>query len=797
MLPARRLLSSLLVTLICVTACGEDPAPPVYAYDAATRPDGEGPGYRPPRCGGGGSGLGGSGSDAGGGSGLGGSGGSGLDCPDGGPGADDAGELDAGPPPPPPPPCNLYTFRYRGSAATVLVSGTFTAWATTEAEGALPLMRVAGTGDEWELTTLVEPPGRHLYKLIVDGTWIADPANPDSEPDGFGGQNSVLSLCGGGSLSVESHRTDAPARSFTATLRAMSAPDPASVGVTVDWRDAPGAASVEGDRVTVTVGGLADGIHDVRVTVGSETLLLKVYVNESTDWRDVTLYFAMTDRFANGDPTNDRPVAGIENPLANYMGGDFAGIAQKIDSGYFDELGVNAIWVSWPIDNPPDAWSGFVPTATGCGLSGGPGTPRRMTNFSGYHGYWPSSPDAIEEHFGTVEDLRDLVVRAHARGIRVVLDFAANHVHQSHPYYGAHRDDWFNQPADVCEVVGWDTKPEQCWFTEYLPDWDYRVPAARNTVLDDATTLVVSTGADGFRVDALKHMDMQFVRELRSRMSAAFEQTGVPFYMVGETFTGDTGLIRRYVGDDLVHGQFDFPSNLAILEGLAFDRIGLDELHRRVRGNGAAYGAGALMSTFLGNHDMARFVSNAAHDLDCGGWDIISDIAQGWRDPPSRPMNGEPYARLRMAFTYVFALPGIPLVYYGDEIGLPGAGDPDNRRMLYFDGYTRDETETLDAVRALGQARQRSEALRRGELGDALVSDATTLAFARRAGASVAVAVLNRQAGTRSVRVPVGSLGLADGTRLTSALGGPDRAVAGGQLDVMLGGFGADILLTE
>ncbi|MCC7535411.1 MAG: hypothetical protein IT379_04335 [Deltaproteobacteria bacterium] len=780
------------MTLLCVTACGDSPSEPRFAYDAAPRPDGEGPGYRPPRCGGGGSGLGGSG----GGSGLGGSGGSGLDCPDAGPGADGSLE-DAGPPPPPPPPCNEHTFRYRGTASSVLVTGTFTSWAPTEAEGALPLERVAGTGDQWELTTLVEPPGRHLYKFVVDGTFVQDTGNPEAEADGFGGFNSVLSLCGGGSLTVEEHATDSASGTFTARVRAMSSPEPASVAVTVDWRDAPGAVTVSGDVVSISVAGLADGIHDVRLTVGDETLLLKVYVNETTDWRDVTLYFAMTDRFVNGDPGNDAPVGGIENPLANYMGGDFAGITSKIEDGYFDELGVSAIWVSWPADNPGDAWPGFVPTGTGCGQSGGPGTSRRMTTFSGYHGYWPSSGTDIEEHFGTLEELRALVVAAHARGIRILLDFAVNHVHQAHPYYAEHRDDWFNQPADVCEVVGWDTKPEQCWFTEYLPDWDYRVPEARNRVLDDAVSLVVSTGADGFRVDALKHMDMQFVRDLRSRMRGAFEQTGVPFYMVGETFTGDTGLIRRYVGDDLVHGQFDFPSNLALLDALAFDRIGVDELHRRVRGHADAYGSGALMSTFLGNHDMARFVSNAAGDLDCGGWDIISDIAQGWRDPPPRPTQPAAYARLRMAFTYLFALPGIPLVYYGDEIGLPGAGDPDNRRMLYLEGLTGNEQETLDWVRALGRAREQSEALRRGDLGDALVADASTLAFARRAGSSLALAVFNRQSGARSVSVPVGALGLSDGTALRSATGGTSRTVTGGRVDVMLGGYGAEILTTD
>jgi len=120
---------------------------------------------------------------------------SGDDCWDGGPTLPE--DIDASPPdadlPDAAPPCDQHTFEYLNSDATsVWVTGSFTSWAA-EPPGALELVEVAdGT---WKLTTIVGA-GRHLYKFVIDGsTWIADPVNPETEPDGYGGQNSVIELC--------------------------------------------------------------------------------------------------------------------------------------------------------------------------------------------------------------------------------------------------------------------------------------------------------------------------------------------------------------------------------------------------------------------------------------------------------------------------------------------------------------------------------------------------------------------------------------------------------------------------
>lgn len=692
---------------------------------------------------------------------------------------------------PPPSSCNDVTFTYDApNARTVWVTGSWTNW-DANPPGAIELSQ--GVNGIWSVTTRLDA-GRHIYKLIVDGTqWQTDPNAAEREDDGFGGHNSVVEVCAGG-FALTNHTTDAQARTFTATIRYDGGEDLASAAVTLDWQPiAFGTVQVQGDSLVVAIEQLTDGIHDVRVRLGDASMLLKVYINESTDWRDTVLYFAMTDRFKNGNVTNDAPVGNVL-PLTDYMGGDFAGITDAIQDGYFDELAVNALWISWPTDNPEGGWDGYYPTGGGCH----PGqNDFAVGKFSGYHGYWPASGRDIEARFGTMDELKAMVVAAHANGIRVVLDFTANHVHTESPYYANHANDWFNQPPAMCGDGHWDDHlREECWFEPYLADWNYTRPDARRQVLDDAVWLAKETGADGFRVDALKHMEDSIVYELRSTFRRELELTGVPFYMVGETFTGDTGLINRYVGDDMVHAQFDFPANYAIRQAFAHDEIGLGELHSRVRGIKAAYGANAgLMSTFVGNHDIARFISKASGDLGCGVWSVLADRVRAFDYPPQQPTDGAPYRRLELAMTYAFTVPGVPLLYYGDEVGLAGAGDPDNRRMLPEDSALNGEqTRTRAFMARLGAARAAHQALRTGDWTDALWEDDTVLVFARHTANDKAIIVINR-GGERTISIDVSAAGLGDGDVLAGLLDGAAATVSGTSIDVTIGAMASEIFV--
>ena len=701
--------------------------------------------------------------------------------------------------PPDPGSCGEAHFSYVAAPGVVevLVSGSFNGWGDSAAT-ADALSDADGDGT-WTLTLTLEP-GTYHYKLIVDGAWITDPANPESAPDGVGGSNSVLDVpeCPDETaLLLLSYEIAGGALDADIARAAGGALAPGDLTVTVDWDPAPAGAVIASgsDAVHLALTGLPGGIHDVRVSAGGEPLLLKVYVGVSTDWRDVVIYFAMTDRFSNGDPTNDAPVPDVD-PRTNFQGGDFAGISARIEEGYFDALGVGAIWISWPVDNADGYEDGGYPDASGCGLSPKT-TPYAPMPYTAYHGYWPSNLDQIEAHFGTLGELQTLVTTAHSHGIRVLLDFTANHVHDSSALFVEHADEgWFNFPAENCEDVGWDYAPKTCWFTPYLPDLNYNHPGARKAVIDHAIAVVTKTGADGFRFDAVKHLEMSFIQALRARTKAVLELTGVPFYIVGETFTGDAGLIQSFIGEDKIHGQFDFPSNLAILKGFATQEISLAAMDAEVRGYKNTYGGGELMSTFIGNHDIARFISQADGSVTCGLWDVISNIAQGWKSPPGVPGEHTPYQQLRLALTYAYTIPGVPLVYYGDEYGMPGAGDPDNRRMMEFNDWLSDhQKDTLAFAQALGQAREAHVALRRGSWPNPIVAEPALLAYVRKADSEFAVVVLNRDPGERTVSLSIGST--ANGTTFVDALGVAGPATFDGQLTVTVPARSAAIFVKE
>ena len=131
-------------------------------------------------------------------------------------------------------------------------------------------------------------------------------------------------------------------------------------------------------------------------------------------------------------------------------------------------------------------------------------------SYSGYHGYWPDGT-GLEEHFGDEDALRALIEGAHARNMRVMVDWVANHVHEDHPWYTDHPD-WFND-AYICEededgdgVDNWTQRTETCWFASYLPDIDYTQPEPLAEQVEAAIAFADDYEIDGYRVDAVKHV---------------------------------------------------------------------------------------------------------------------------------------------------------------------------------------------------------------------------------------------------------------------------------------------------
>lgn len=427
-------------------------------------------------------------------------------------------------------------------------------------------------------------------------------------------------------------------------------------------------------------------------------------------WQDGIVYQVFTDRFLNADPSNDidnsmGSLAEVDDFRSQWQGGDFAGITAKIEDGYFESMGINALWISSPVLNSHNSQP-----------SVGMSDPRR---FSSYHSYHPIATGythledygydtAIETAFGTEAELHALVEAAHRRGIRVIPDFVANHVQIEAEMYSQHPE-WFF-PHSWCDG-NWDAGRINCWFTPDMPDFDYGAnPAAVDAVVDHALWLIQEFNFDGFRADALKHMDDVAVRAIKTAVVEEIETTvndhslslePTIFYMVGESLGG---WARYHVREDMVQGQVDEAYYEITRDALLTFSRSVRDLAVFATPNDTAYlveqptmgGAGgypgAVMGNFFGNHDQWRALTEA------GGVG-----------------NPDAYKRLRLAQTFLMTSPlNVPMLYQGDDIGTEGEQDPDNRRMQKFTELSPEEQASLDNVRIAGLTREAHPALRRG-----------------------------------------------------------------------------------
>jgi glycosidase len=331
-----------------------------------------------------------------------------------------------------------------------------------------------------------------------------------------------------------------------------------------------------------------------------------------------------------------------------------------------------------------------------------------------------------------------------------------NHVHISSPVYQQH-DDWF-WPLDnsgaycVCgDGCGWDgAEGRRCWFTDYLPDFNFNNAAARDFSVSNAIQWIQDTGIDGFRLDAVKHIEDSWILDLRSRVASEIESvTEQHFYMVGETFTGDKGTIAYYVNPvTMLDGQFDFPLRNALVSSLLIRSANMYDLESFLAGNDGYYGAG-IMSTFVGNHDVPRSIHFAQDSpIWSDAWAGGKEIA--WSNQPGLPGGMSAFERMANGFALIFTLPGVPLIYYGDEIGLPGAGDPDNRRFMQWSGYSAGQTFLKDRIAKLAQIRSAHSALRKGTRTTASVSN-DTLVYEMSDGTESVYVAINRGDGAATV----------------------------------------------
>jgi len=256
---------------------------------------------------------------------------------------------------------------------------------------------------------------------------------------------------------------------------------------------------------------------------------------------------------------------------------------------------------------------------------------------------------------------------------------------------------------------------------------------------------------DGYRHDATKHIPLSFWRLLTKELKNGTLQKK-SIYQVGETF-GNRELIGSYVGAGMLDGQFDFNLYFDARDILSQDASSFYRLQNSLEASLSYYGHHSLMANLSGNHDLPRFIAYASEAL---AYDENPQEA-GWaRDIKIENPIG--YDRLELLHAFNMTIPGIPVIYYGDEIGMVGANDPDNRRMMRFDNLSDRERELKVRVSQLTNTRRSSMSLLYGDI-EILLSEEDVLAYKRTYFNETTIVALNKSKEDRILILDPGSEG--------------------------------------
>jgi glycosidase len=663
--------------------------------------------------------------------------------------------------------------------AAIEVRGSWDGWVA-------PLRPAPAGYAGWRLLELSLPPGEYGYLVVEDGEERIEKTNPLTTFRDGKQEVSLLRVerCEAPELRVESAREGAPGEVLvTASFHALEPEvwlDPTRVKATTLGGAPLALRASDPSRGTFTLGatGLPRGKHTVVVEAAdgkgraAEPARASAWVDPvAASWDDGVLYHLMIDRFRGdgGAALAPPPSPGVR------AGGTLDGVRAALEAGYFDRFGVSALWISPVYLNPVEPR---------------PGRDGRM--YDSYHGYWPLDSRGVEPRIGGEAAVRALVEAAHARGVRVLFDLVPNHVYETNPRYAPRRrTGFYNDGPEACvcgtDNCSWGQRIENCWFTPYLPDVRWQNAEAMWEGVEDARYWLEAYDVDGVRIDAVPMMPRAATR----RIAGALRRSAGPdraAFVMGEVFTspGDGGIreIKYFMGPHGLDSAFDFPLMWALRDAAGAGRGGFREVERVLAATDAALeGSGALLARMVDNHDVARFMAVATGE----------EGNDPWADGPAQPTAPEPYARLRLALAFLFSLPGLPVIYAGDEVGLTGASDPDCRRVLPADAaLSAEQVATRDAASKLGRLRRCSEALRRGERGVLATTDDADAALRRDALGRAVLTLFSRATAPLDLALPAEAAGA-----YVDALSGEALAVPPGGGPVPMPPLSARFLLPE
>ena len=403
----------------------------------------------------------------------------------------------------------------------------------------------------------------------------------------------------------------------------------------------------------------------------------------SRDVKDDVFYFVMPDRFDNGDPANDmgsKTIAisrGGFNPESNghYHGGDLRGLINKLD--YLQGMGITAIWMT--------------PIMRNQAVQG---------DSSGYHGYWTLDFTEIDPHLGSNAELKELIDKAHAKGMKVFFDIITNHTADVIKYEECHRNatTQFSTSQQLCEYRSLADKAAGKGYTPYVEanETELKSPAwlndpkyyhnqgdstwqGENSIygdfmgLDDVDTdhpevvagfikiyqdIIEQFKPDGFRIDTVKHVNIEFWQQFTPAIVEFANKQGIPnFFVFGEVYAEDARVLSKFTTEGDIQSVLDLHLQLAV---------------KNVFGRGAA--TTELEQLFALDHlyddhnstsdDLMNFISN--HDMGRFGY----YMEQAFPDSSE----ADKLKRVKLANALMYFARGIPVVYYGDEQGFVGEG---------------------------------------------------------------------------------------------------------------------------
>ena len=475
-------------------------------------------------------------------------------------------------------------------------------------------------------------------------------------------------------------------------------------------------------------------------------------------WEGANIYFLLTDRFNNGDKTNDINFDRTKETgkLRGFKGGDIKGITQKIKEGYFTKLGINAIWMTPIVEQIHEG------TDEGTGLS------------YGFHGYWAKDWTKIDPNFGTKEDLKELVKIAHKNGIRVLLDAVINHtgpVTEKDPVWPS---DWV-RTAPQCTYENYENTIS-CTLVKNLPDIktesnaNVELPpqlvekwktegryeqelkeldaffertghprAPRFYIMKWLTDYITEFGIDGYRVDTVKHTEEYVWQEFKQECDYAFEQYKKnnpkkvldknDFYLVGEVY--------NYA---ISHGKaFDFGDKKVNYFDKAFNSL----INFEIKWNAKQMAEAAVFHKY-----------DSLLNTNLKGYGVLNYMTYHDDGNPFDKERKMPYKTATM----LLLTPGTSQVYYGDEsardLTIEGTvGDATLRSFMNWDAIHNDDKtkQILNHWQKLGQFRANHLAIGAGKHN--LISEQNGLVFSRVRNSDKVIVGINLSKGKKTIYV--------------------------------------------